>query len=218
MQGPQPGSSKDPVRTPELALWGPPEACWIICWTNIWDWCSSVCVRVCKAPEQMVGDVRLRQTIDFRKQISSLVKQKAPLGPREGKGEGEKGGMGGGRDRRRLSNLCHRQNRNQERLRACERGEKTAPFELHYWGGKEREEERGEESGGKRGEDNGVNASRQAAAELGLITHTLCLSGERRGAKPVFDLQLIHEMCTRVCAECVFLSKCNKIRIDLTHL
>lgn len=54
-----------------------------------------VCVRVCKAPEQMVGDVRLRQTIDFRKQISSLVKQKAPLGPREGRREG---GTGGGRE------------------------------------------------------------------------------------------------------------------------
>ena len=49
-----------------------------------------MCVRVCKAPEQMAGDVRLRHTIDFGKQISSLVKQKAPLGPREG----EKGGDG----------------------------------------------------------------------------------------------------------------------------
>lgn len=50
-----------------------------------------MCVRVCKAPKQMVGDVRLRQTIDFRKQISSLVKQKAPLGPREGKEGGREG-------------------------------------------------------------------------------------------------------------------------------
>lgn len=63
--------------------------------------------------------------------------------------------------------------------RACERGEKIPPFELHYCSGKEREEERREGSGGKRGEDNGVNASGQAAAALGLITHTLCLSGER---------------------------------------
>lgn len=106
------------MRTPELALWGPPEARWIICWTNIWDWRFSVCVRVWKAPEQMVGDVHLRQTIDFRKQISSLVKQKAPLGPREGKREGEEGGMGRGRDRRRLSNLWHRQNQKQERTSA----------------------------------------------------------------------------------------------------
>ncbi len=49
-------------------------------------WC--VCVCVSKPLKQMVGDVRLRQTIDFRKQISSLVKQKAPLGPGEGGGEG----------------------------------------------------------------------------------------------------------------------------------
>lgn len=40
-----------------------------------------------KALKQMVRDVRLRQTIDFRKQISSLVKQKAPLGPGEGRRE-----------------------------------------------------------------------------------------------------------------------------------
>lgn len=109
MQGPQPGSLRGPVRTQKLALWGPPEACLIICSTNIWVCCSSVCVRVCKAPKQMVGDVRLRHTIDFRKQISSLVKQKAPLGHREGKREGETGGMGRRRRRRRLSNLCHHQ-------------------------------------------------------------------------------------------------------------
>ena len=56
---------------------------------------------------------------------------------------------------------------------------KTAPIELHYCCGREREERRGEESGvgGGRGEDNGVNAGRQAAVVLGLITHTLSLWG-----------------------------------------
>lgn len=50
----------------------------------------------------------------------------------------------------------------------------------------ERERERG---GGDRGEDNGVNAGRQAAAVLGLITHTHSLSlGREGGGKPVFDL------------------------------
>lgn len=44
-------------------------------------------VCVCQPLKQMARDVRLRQMIDFRKQISSLVKQKAPLGP----GEREKG-------------------------------------------------------------------------------------------------------------------------------
>lgn len=53
---------------------------------------------------------------------------------------------------------------------------KTAPIELHYCCGKEREEKRGERGG--RGEDNGVNAGRQAAVVLGLITHALSLSGE----------------------------------------
>ncbi len=50
--------------------------------------CVCVCVCVSKPLKQMVWDVRLRQTIDFRKQISSLVKQKAPLGPGEGAREG----------------------------------------------------------------------------------------------------------------------------------
>lgn len=123
-----------------------------------------VCVRVCKAPKQMAGDVRLRQTIDFRKQISSLVKHKAPLGPREGRREG---GMGRGRVRRRLSNLCHRQlyQRKPGEIKRAREERKTAPIELHYCAGKEREEKRGEWR--KRGEDNGVNASRQAAAVLG---------------------------------------------------
>ena len=43
-------------------------------------------------------------------------------------------------------------------------------------GGEKRRRERG--GGGGRGEDNGVNAGRQAAVVLGLITHTLSLSGE----------------------------------------
>lgn len=152
MQGPQPGSLRGPVRTQKLALWGPPEACLIICSTNIWAWCSSVCVRVCKAPKQMVGDVRLRHTIDFRKQISSLVKQKAPLGHREGKREGATGGMGRRRQRRRLSNLCHHQlcERKPGKNKHVREERKTAPTELHYCGWKEREEKRGEESGGKR--------------------------------------------------------------------
>lgn len=111
-----------------------------------------VCVRVCKAPKQMVGDVRLRHTIDFRKQISSLVKQKAPLGHREGKREGETGGMGRRRARRRLSNLCHHQlcERKPGKNKHVREERKRPPTELHYCGGKEREEKRGEESGGKR--------------------------------------------------------------------
>lgn len=55
-------------------------------------------------------------------------------------------------------------------------------------GGKEERREREE---GKRGGDNGVNASRHAAAVLGLITHTQSL-GREDGGKPAFDLQLIH--------------------------
>lgn len=132
-----------------------------------------VCVRVCKAPEQMVGDVRLRQTIDFRKQISSLVKQKAPLGPREGRREG---GTGGGREgeregQTRLSNLCHRQNPKPGKGRARERGEQTAPFELHYRGGTE--------GGGKRrsveGKEERIMGLMPADTQQrrwGLITHT----------------------------------------------
>lgn len=56
-----------------------------------------------------------------------------------------------------------------------------------------RRQKNGEESGGKRGEDNGVNASRQAAVVLGLITHTHSVSlGSEVGGKPVFDLRVIH--------------------------
>lgn len=44
----------------------------------------------------------------------------------------------------------------------------------------------------KRREDNGVNASRQAAAVLGLITHTSVSLGTEVGGKPVFDLKIIH--------------------------
>lgn len=44
----------------------------------------------------------------------------------------------------------------------------------------------------KRREDNGVNASRQAAAVLGLITHTSVSLGREVGGKPVFDLKIIH--------------------------
>lgn len=92
----------------------------------------------------MAGDVHLRQTIDFRKQISSLVKQKAPLGPREGRRDG--GMEGGGGDRRCLSNLCHCQlyQRKLGKMKRVRAERKTAPIGLHYCSGEEREEKGGE--------------------------------------------------------------------------
>lgn len=101
------------------------------------------------APKQMAGDVRLRQTIDFRKQISSLVKQKAPLGPRERRGEGG-GEMDGWMDGERqacLSNLCHCQpprQGNEEGTSVRERGRRG---KLQHRGEEKRREERKNERG-----------------------------------------------------------------------
>lgn len=54
-----------------------------------------------------------------------------------------------------------------------------------------REERRGEEKRNRRErrEDNGVNASRQATAVVGLMTHKLTFSREAtKWEKPAFDL------------------------------
>ncbi len=57
----------------------------------------------------------------------------------------------------------------------------------------ERGRRKEEKRAGGRGKDNGVNAGRQAAAVLGLITHTHSVSqGREVGGKPVFDLRVIH--------------------------
>lgn len=111
--------------------------------------------------------------------------------------ERREGRADGGRDGACLTSAtinCSREKPGKNKRVREER--KTAPTELHYCGGKEREQKRGEErrergEEGKRGGDNGVNASRHAAAVLGLITHTRSL-GREEGGKPAFDLQLIH--------------------------
>lgn len=142
-----------------------------------------MCMCVCKPLKQMVGDVRLRQTIDFRKQISSLVKQKAPLGPSEGRRERGREGvtecacltsaMANCREIERA-----RKRETNKRMKEGKR-EKLQLMNSITAAGERREQKRGEEeSGGGRGEDNGVNAGRQAAVVLGLITHTLSSSGE----------------------------------------
>lgn len=151
----------------------------------------NVCVH--QPPKQMVRDVCLRQAIDFRKQISSLVKQNAPLGAGEG---GRKGGLYEETERAFLTSAstdCREMEGDGKRGKNKRmRAGKTAPIELYCcsWKKGRRGEEKRKE--GERREDNGVNAGRQAAAVVGLI-HKLTLSGDgTKWGKPAFDLWVTH--------------------------
>lgn len=159
VQGPRLGSLWGPRRTPDIGSLGPLRSPLDHALDKYWDWSSGeakaamcVCVFdvcVCKPLEQMVGDVRLRQTIDFRKQISNLVKQKAPLGPGEGGREGVREGWYACLTSATANCREMEGERKWGKNKRMMEERKTAPIELHYCSRKEREEKRGEESGGK---------------------------------------------------------------------
>lgn len=101
VRGPPARQPEGPRENTDIGSQGPLKSPLDHTLNKYWDWnsnkpkclcvcCVCACVSVCKPLKQMVRDVRLRQTIDFRKQISSLVKQKAPQGPSEDRRERER--------------------------------------------------------------------------------------------------------------------------------